>query len=253
MQLQVVEIVFAELGFHALFGPVRWDGREPEEAAQLRFEDRGGIETGYRVDASFEFRCRDDLEIVARGHGQEVFLFGEIARVAQILFHVVHVAGGGGMALRDVVQHFSDNLILARVAGQIRVVFVVWKPFGVERQRHFEHLRSDGFQAGFGVREHLIDGAIGGEREAEFLGVFLRPEAPVDFENRGISTVGAATATSSALHILRQKAAESSQGIEGRGGGCVVGRFERCGDGCSQGFIDEADVAVIFFNRDLNP
>ena len=84
-QLQLVEVVLAQLGFDAGAGPVRRNRRDPVKCAQLRLQGGRRIEAAHRVDAAHELGRRNHLQVGARWQREQVLLRDELARFFQVL------------------------------------------------------------------------------------------------------------------------------------------------------------------------
>ena len=126
-QLQVVKVVFPQLRFDAVLRPIGRNRRDPEKRSELRLENRRGIEAAHRINSALEFRRRDHLKITVFGQCEKVLCAHESARFVEIFPRVVNVARRGGMLLRDVIEHFANDLVFAIDALQIAVVAMAGK------------------------------------------------------------------------------------------------------------------------------
>ena len=180
-QLQLVEVVLAQLGFDALLVPVRRDRGDPVKGAQLRLQRRGGIEAAHRVDAAHELGRRDHLQVGARGQREQVLFLHEGAGLVQVLAGVVHVRFAGGVALGDFGQDFADDGVLA-CASPVSSAWSLWagQICACSGSASSSMRARTAVQIALGVLEHGVGFDAAFQDVAEFARVELLPEPPVD-------------------------------------------------------------------------
>ena len=238
-QLELVIVVFAQLGVRALLGPVRGNGRDPVESAQPRFERRRGRKTAHGIDAAHELGRRNHLEIRSRRKRQQVLLLDEGARFGQILACVVHIGFARGMALRDLGQHLADYLVLAGGARKFGVVLVRRRQVPVERQGQLEHLRTHAYQLALGHLQHGVGFGPAFQGEPELAHVPVARHAPA-----GIIAPG---------EVVLEKTLELAHGVQRRQRSQVVNIAQVPRHGGPDGLVHQVDVALVLFHRHLDP
>ena len=110
---------------------------------------------------------------------QQILRARESARFIQILTRIVHVAGGCGMLLRDMVQHLADHFVFARLTSDPHGPRAPANAISRAAAAKFEHLRAYLFQRVSASFKTSIRSTVGREVELEFRGVMFRPQAPV--------------------------------------------------------------------------
>ena len=170
---------------------------------------------------------------------EEALLRHKLAGFVQIALGVVEIVRGCGVAGGDAVQHFGDNLILARGAGQVRMVRMAREELAVQRKSQGQHAGAHLFEAARGRLQNIGRVGAGGQRETELAGVPVAPQTPI--------VVGAQGQT------MLQEILKRVQGAQSGAGRAIELRALVRGYGGANCLVDERDIALVFLGRHLSP
>ncbi len=180
---------------------------------------------------------------LSRGPSETIFFIDdELGDAGEIGLNSGHQLIAVGMVVRNFVENFADDFVLAVVFVQVGMVGVIGVHLRVHGNCELEHFGAHGFHFRFGVGEDLFGGDRRFHHEAEFFVVQRFAEAP----GAGLRALGERVMEKIGIEFQRTDGGGSFLGVAG-------GEFGARRDLLFERGFDEVDVAVIFFHGGFDP